>query len=76
LGYDLLAKNATIVSSFSGGGPAFSADGISPARLLALIGIGTAYHGNDGYEINARYDAEARSRFTNQTLSVKFRKSF
>jgi uncharacterized protein with beta-barrel porin domain len=76
LGYDALAKNAVIVSSFTGGGPAFATQGVSPSHLLARGGAGVTYHGGKGWEVVGRYDVEARSRFTNQTVSVKIRKSF
>ncbi|SAK51761.1 outer membrane autotransporter [Caballeronia hypogeia] len=76
LGYDALAKNAVIVSSFTGGGPAFATEGVSPSHLVARGGAGVAYHGAKGLEVVGRYDVQARSKFTNQTVSLKIRKSF
>ena len=76
LGYDALAKDAVIVSAFTGGGPAFATQGVSPSHLLARGGAGLTFHGDKGWEVVGRYDVEARSRFTNQTVSLKLRKSF
>jgi subtilase-type serine protease len=38
---------------------------------IANGGIGFAYQASDALEITARYDAQTRSRFSNQTASVK-----
>ncbi|MCY0386821.1 autotransporter domain-containing protein [Robbsia sp. Bb-Pol-6] len=76
IGYDALAKNALIVSSFSGGGPAFSTEGVSPSHMLGRGGAGFTYHTKAGWEVTGRYDAEVRSKYTNQTVSLKLRKFF
>jgi outer membrane autotransporter protein len=76
LGYDALAKNAVIVSSFTGGGPAFQTEGVSPSHLVARGGAGVTFNGGKGWEVVGRYDVQARSKFTNQTVSLKIRKAF
>ena len=76
VGYDALAKDAVIVSSFAGGGPAFQTEGVSPSHLVGRAGVGVTYHCKKGWEVAGRYDLQARSNYTNQTVSLKIRKSF
>ncbi len=73
IGYDTRAKQASITSSFAGGGPAFTTTGIHPASTLARGGLGIVTSTRNATEITARYDVEARGGFTAQTASIKFR---
>lgn len=77
VGYNLLSKNTKITSTFVGGGPAFATDGLDTSPWIVRGGVGVMLHEGNGVEITARYDAEAnRTSFTNQTVSLKLRKSF
>lgn len=76
LGYDALAKRRNIISTFSGGGPAFTTPGREATPWLARAGLGLAATTQSGMEISLRYDIEGRSGFTNQTASAKLRLAF
>ena len=76
VGYDTLAKQNSITAAFQGGGAAFTTVGIKPSSTLVRAGLGYAKSTAGGIDIMARYDIEARSGFTAQTVSVKFRKAF
>lgn len=76
LGYDALAKRRNIVSTFSGGGPAFTTPGREATPWLARAGLGLVATTQSGMEISMRYDIEGRSGFTNQTASAKLRLAF
>jgi outer membrane autotransporter protein len=76
VGYDTLAKQNSITAAFQGGGAAFTTVGIKPSSTLVRAGLGYAKSTAGGIEIMVRYDIEARSGFTGQTASAKFRKAF
>ncbi len=76
VGYDTLADQASITSSFAGGGGAFITRGIDPSPWLGRAGVGAVLNQFSNVEIAARYDLEARSDFTDQTVSLKFRVPF
>jgi outer membrane autotransporter protein len=76
-GYDAAAKQASVTSVFAGApGASFVAQGISPKPWLVRGGVGFAKDLKNGTQLVARYDAEARQGFTNQTVSVRFRWAF
>lgn len=75
-GYDLINDQASITSSFVGGGAAFVTNGIDPSPWITTAGLGLAYRMSDAAEVSAQYDAEHRSDFLNQTASLKLRWSF
>ncbi|WP_417583820.1 autotransporter domain-containing protein [Nitrincola sp.] len=77
LGYDLLNEQTSITSSFAGApGAAFTTKGMDPSPWLARGGLGLATHTAGGMEVSARYDAEYRQDFLNQTASIKLRWAF
>ncbi|SMB28082.1 exported protein of unknown function [Sterolibacterium denitrificans] len=76
LGYDALADRTSITSAFVGGGSAFATQGIDPSKWLVRGGLGLVMKKDKSYEVTARYDAEGRSKYTNQTASVKVRIPF
>jgi len=77
VGYDALAKRASITSTFVGGGAAFKTDGIDPSPWLLRGGLGLTMINSKAMEISARYDIEARpSNYNNQTISLKLRMPF
>jgi len=71
VGYDVNAKQTAITASYAGGGAAFTTEGINPSSTLVRGGAGYSTTADNGLELTARYDIEARSRFTNQSVSVK-----
>jgi uncharacterized protein with beta-barrel porin domain len=77
VGYDALGERSSITAAFAGAPTAaFVTQGIDPERWLGRGGLGVVYQLKDGLELNARYDAELREDFSNQTASVSFRMSF
>jgi outer membrane autotransporter protein len=76
IGYDTEAEQASLTSSFAGGGAAFSTDGIKPSSTVWRGGLGMVVNTSDAMEFTARYDLETRSGYTGQTVSVKFRMPF
>ncbi|MEO8039003.1 MAG: autotransporter outer membrane beta-barrel domain-containing protein, partial [Betaproteobacteria bacterium] len=74
VGYDTINSQASIVAAFAGApGAAFVTYGIDPSPWLGRAGAGVTYKVKSAVELTARYDAEARETFTNQTASIKVR---
>lgn len=74
VGYDALSEQASITASFAGApGAAFVTNGIDPNPWIARAGLGLSANAPSGMEITARYDAEYREDYLNQTASVKLR---
>jgi outer membrane autotransporter protein len=72
-GYDVLSKRASITAAYVGApGAAFTTQGLDSSPWLARGGLGLTTTAG-GAEITARYDAEYRKDFLNQTASVKLR---
>jgi hypothetical protein len=72
--YDAMNERASITASFAGApGAAFVTYGIKASPWLVRGGVGAAYQAMNGVEITARYDAEYRTSFLNQTASIKAR---
>lgn len=77
VGYDMLAERGSMVAAFAGSpGASFSTQGMDAAPWTMRGGLGYSYKISDTTEITARYDVEARSKFTNQTVSLKARWAF
>ncbi|MDR2838499.1 MAG: autotransporter domain-containing protein [Azonexus sp.] len=76
VGYDLIGKDTLITSTFVGGGSAFQTEGVGQQRLRTRGGLGLTTVYDNGLETSVNYDIEARSQFTNQSLSVKVRMPF
>jgi len=76
-GYDTLAKRGMVTAAFAGSpGASFSTQGMSAAPWIVRGGIGYSYKMSDTREISARYDVDAKDKFTNQTVSLKVRQAF
>ena len=71
VGYDTMAKQSSITSSFVGGGAVFTTPGINPSPTIISGGLGVVMKSSKTVEVTARYDVEARTGFTDQTVSVK-----
>lgn len=76
-GYDALNGQASITAAYAGApGVSFTTKGMNPSPWLFRFGLGVAKTTVNGIEIAARYDAEQRTDFLNQTASVKLRWAF
>ncbi|WP_417706626.1 autotransporter domain-containing protein [Pseudomonas sp.] len=76
-GYDVIDENGAITSTYAGApGAAFRTQGLDLEPWLARAGLGLTHTLSGGTEVSLRYDAEARSDFTNQGASVKARWAF
>lgn len=77
VGYDTLAEQNSITASFAGApDAAFTTDGLDPDPWILRAGVGLASTTTNGMEISARYDAEYRDDYLNQTASIKLRWGF
>ena len=77
LGYDALSKQASIDAEFAGApGARFTTKGLDPSPWMARGGLGVVSNTAGGMEVSARYDAEYRKDFLNQTISAKLRWAF
>ncbi|MEW6676576.1 MAG: autotransporter outer membrane beta-barrel domain-containing protein [Pseudomonadota bacterium] len=77
VGYDVLNERASITAAYAGApGAAFVTRGLDPSPWLVRAGLGVIHQLEGGAELVARYDAEHRSDFLNQTASVKVRWAF
>ena len=76
IGYDFLADESSIGSSFVGGGAPFTTKGLDPSPWIYRGGLGLEMYCANNMEVVARYDLEGREDYLNQTASVKFQLSF
>lgn len=77
VGYDSLAKQASITAVFAGApGAAFTTYGLDVEPWSARAGLGLTHTMASGTEISLRYDAEHREGYLNQSASVKARWAF
>ncbi len=77
VGYDTINKRASITSAFAGApGASFVTYGIDPSPWLGRGGLAFVCKGDDGVEVTGRYDAEYRTDFWNQTVSVQLNWAF
>lgn len=76
-GYDSINESASMTSVYAGApGAAFRTEGLDLEPWLARAGLGLSHTLDNGTEVSLRYDAEARSGFTNQGAQVKARWAF
>ncbi|MDE1901197.1 MAG: autotransporter domain-containing protein [Alphaproteobacteria bacterium] len=76
LGYDTLNGRNSVTSTYVGGGPAFTTDGLTPSPWVVRTGLGLTYKPDDSYDMTLRYDREDRGGFDSQTASLKLRVPF
>jgi autotransporter family porin len=77
LGYNPLSKRSSITAAYVGAPTvSFTTQGLDPSPWLVRGGLGIVHNTQSGMEILARYDAEYRKDFLNQTASMKLRWSF
>ncbi|MDD0842651.1 autotransporter domain-containing protein [Pseudomonas sp. Gutcm_11s] len=76
-GYDVIDEDSSITSTYAGAaGAAFKTPGMDMEPWLARAGLGLTHTLEGGTEVSLRYDAEARSDFTQQGASLKARWAF
>jgi outer membrane autotransporter protein len=75
-GYDAMARQASIVSAFAGGGPQFTTRGLDLAPWIARGGVGLVVSNSKAMELALRYDFEARESYINNTASLRFQMPF
>ncbi|MBB1519479.1 autotransporter domain-containing protein [Aquipseudomonas guryensis] len=76
-GYDVIDEDSSITSTYAGASSAaFKTPGLDLEPWLARAGLGLSHTLASGTEVTLRYDAEARSDFTNQGASLKARWAF
>jgi autotransporter family porin len=76
VGYDVINDDTSLTASYTGGGAAFTTEGMDPSPWLARAGVGATMSLNDMTELTASYDLEGREDFLNQTASVNMRWRF
>lgn len=77
IGYDVLNQQASITATYAGApGSSFVTYGMEQSPWIGRLGMGLVHKSSQGVEITARYDAESRTSFLNQTASVKLRWMF
>jgi autotransporter family porin len=76
IGYDVMTDRTSLTSSFAGGGTQFTSEGIEPDEWVYNAGLGAKYILDNGAEITASYNIDARQDFTDQSVSVNFRMMF
>ena len=77
LGYDVINERSSITSAYAGApGAAFTTKGLDPSPWMVRGGLGLTTTMQNGVEISARYDADYREDFLNQTASFKARWAF
>jgi outer membrane autotransporter protein len=77
VGYDTVSKQSAITAAFAGApGASFVTYGVDPSPWIGRAGVGAVYKTKAGLELTARYDAEYRESFLNQTASIKARWAF
>lgn len=71
VGYDLNSQRNTVTARFSGGGVAFTTDGLPESRAVAELGAGIRHRLGEGVELTARYDVRLRKGLRDQIASVR-----
>jgi outer membrane autotransporter protein len=76
LGHDLRDQNSAVTARFTGGGVAFTTEGLPQSRTLADLGLGIRHQASDSMELVARYDLRLRKGLRDQTASVRVNWAF
>jgi uncharacterized protein with beta-barrel porin domain len=62
--YDVIGDSLDSNASFTGGGAAFKAQGVDPARSTLTAGAGLKYYATNNWELSARYTFDAKEDYT------------
>jgi outer membrane autotransporter protein len=73
LGYDALASQAKISSTFVGGGPTFRTPGQHAGSTLLTVGFGLNMREDQALNMSVNYDATIREQYVDQGISATVR---
>lgn len=76
LGRDLRSERNAVTARFTGGGVAFTTEGLPASRALVELGLGILYKANDNLDVVAQYDLRLREGLRDQTASVRLNWAF
>ena len=78
LGHDLRNQRNAVTARFTGGGVAFTTEGLPASRGLAELGMGMGmlYKASDNLDVAARVDLRLRKGLRDQTASVRLNWAF
>ncbi|HEX5739001.1 MAG TPA: autotransporter outer membrane beta-barrel domain-containing protein, partial [Hydrogenophaga sp.] len=71
LGYDLSNQRNAVTARFTGGGAAFTTEGLPHSRTVAELGVGLRFRPTEGMEVIARYDLGLRKGLRDQSATVR-----
>jgi outer membrane autotransporter protein len=71
VGYDLSGPDSAVTARFTGGGVAFTTQGLPRSRVVTELGVGVRYRPREDMEVTARYDLRLRQGLRDQTASVR-----
>lgn len=71
VGYDLASQDPGATVRFTGGGSAFTTDGLPKSRALAELGMGLRWRPTENIEVLARYALRLRKGLNDQSASVR-----
>ncbi len=76
LGHDLRNQRNAVTARFTGGGVAFTTEGLPASRALAELGMGLLYRASDNLDVVAQYDLRLRKGLRDQTATVRLNWAF
>lgn len=76
LGRDLRNQRNTTTARFTGGGVAFTTEGLPASRTLGELGVGIHHQASHKLQLLARYDLRMRKGLRDQTASVRLNWAF
>jgi len=75
--YDLTNDRAESTSTFTGGGSAFTTQGIDPEKFGMALGLGVDFESNDDETVfSLDYNGDFKSGFDSHMASITLRKNF
>jgi uncharacterized protein with beta-barrel porin domain len=74
-GYDIVNDAASVSSTFTGGGSAFTTTGATPEKASAQLGFGVD-HVSDDTTVSLDLNADLRSDYDNMSGSITFKSKF
>lgn len=77
VGYDTMNNRSETTAAFIGSADTpFTYDGMSESPWIAMAGVGVTAKFNDVLDGTVQYDADQRTKFTSQSVSLKLRYAF
>ena len=69
--YDLIGDAVETTSTFTGGGSAFTSQGLHPARSSVNVGASMVYQTTSNWELQGTYDADLRQDFLSHSGTAR-----